>query len=460
MVTMVLLAVISLAMSGAIVAVIQDRAITDNLVAQLERARDELRVLAFKGVDPATGDPFSGPAELLETYLERTVIGAGEGEVAFVGDRVAFVADDAPLSPENDDELIETVRPWVAGDQMRIEPIRTSQGNYHVLLAPVRFPTEHGALLHVFDRDVAEAELTRTMTVYAAVALVTVALVVFAAWAAVGRLLKPIEDLRQAAESIDERDLTTRVPVRGKDDLTRLSATINRMLDRVQRSVEGQRQLLDDVGHELRTPITVVRGHLELVDPSDPDDVQQTRDLAIDEMDRMSVLVNDLLMLAKSTESDFVEPQWFDVATLTDQVLEKARALGDRRWRLERVASAEAWMDPGRITQAWLQLAANAVKYSEPGSPITLGSRLHRGEVELWVRDVGIGIAPDQLEIVRERFGRTREAVSHAQGAGLGLSIVESILSAHGGRLAIESVPGEGSTFTIVLPVGREENVE
>lgn len=460
MLTMILLTVVSLAMSGAIVAIVQDRAISENLIAQLERARDELRVLSSKGVDPATGDPFTGPAELLETYLERTVIGEGEGEVAFVGDRVAFVADDAPLSPEDDDELIAAVRPWITGDQMRIEPVRTAQGNYHVLLAPVRYPSEYGALLHVFDRDVAEAELRRTMTVYAAVALVTVALVVLAAWAAVGRLLKPIEELRQAAESIDERDLTTRVPVRGNDDLTRLSATINRMLDRVQRSVEGQRQLLDDVGHELRTPITVVRGHLELVDANDPEDVRQTRDLTIDEMDRMGVMVNDLLMLAKSTESDFVKPQWFDLATLTDQVLEKARALGDRKWRLERVASAEAWMDPGRITQAWLQLAANAVKYSEPGSAVTLGSRLHRGEVELWVRDEGIGIAPDQLEVVRERFGRTREAASHAQGAGLGLSIVESIVSAHEGRLAIESAQGEGSTFTIILPLGREEEIE
>ena len=338
-------------------------------------------------------------------------------------------------------------------ESMRIEPVRTSTGNYHVLVAPVHYPNASGALLHVFDRDVAEAELRRTMTVYALVALGTMALVVFAAWLAVGRLLRPIEELREAAESIDERDLTTRVPVRGKDDLTALSATINRMLDRVQRSVEGQRQLLDDVGHELRTPITVVRGHMELIDVDDPADVAQTRDLAIDEMDRMSVLVNDLLMLAKSTESDFVQPQWFDLTTLTDQVLEKARALGDRSWRLERVAAAEAFIDPGRVTQAWLQLAANAVKYSEAGSPVTLGSRLNRGEVELFVRDQGIGIAPDQLQTVRERFGRTREAASRAQGAGLGLSIVESIVAAHNGRLEIDSVHGEGSTFTIVLPI-------
>ena len=455
---MVLLTLASLATSGAIVAIVQDRAISDNLVTQLERARDELRLLSDEGIDPATGAPFSGPAQLLETYLARTVIGEGEGELAFLGSDVALVAsEDVPLRPEDDDELIDAVRPWVSGTQMRIEPVRTNGGNYHVLVAPVRYPDAYGALLHVFDRQVAEAELRRTMTVYAIVAVGTLAVVVFAAWLVVGRLLRPIEELRRAAEAIDERDLTTRVPVRGKDDLSALSATINRMLDRVQRSVEGQRQLLDDVGHELRTPITVVRGHMELIDVADPADVAQTRDLAIDEMDRMSVLVNDLLMLAKSTESDFVQPQWFELATLTDQVLEKARALGDRAWRLERVAAAEAWLDPGRVTQAWLQLAANAVKYSGVGSPITLGSRLHRGEVELWVSDQGIGIAPDQLETVRERFGRTREAASRAAGAGLGLTIVESIVAPHDGRLLIDSVEGQGSTFTIVLPIRPQE---
>ena len=454
---MVLLAGLSLLTSGAIVAIVQDRAISSNLDAQLERSRDELRVLATRGVDPATGAPFAGPSELLRTYLERTVVGPGEGEVAFVGPAVRWVAsEDVPLRPEDDPELIAAATPWATGDEIILERLRTAEGNYHLLLVPVKFPSETGALLHVVDRKLAEAELRRTMTVYAVVALVTLALVVFLAWLVVGRLLRPIEELREAAESIDERDLTTRVPLRGNDDLTALSATINRMLDRVQHSVEGQRQLLDDVGHELRTPITVVRGHMELIDAHDPADVRQTRDLVLDEVDRMGVLVNDLLMLAKAGESDFVRPQWSDLATLTDQTLEKARALGDRVWRLDRVASSEAWLDPGRITQAWLQLAANAVKYSTPGSVITLGSRLHRGEAQLWVRDQGIGIAPEQLAVVRERFGRTSEAQSHASGAGLGLSIVESIVAAHGGRLDIESEPGAGSTFTINLPLGPE----
>ena len=458
---MILLAGLALLVSGGIVSVIQDRSITAAVDERLERTRDELKVLAQSGVDPQTGDQFTGPSEVLHTFLSRTVLGDAEGEVAFVGDRIEWMAsEDQPVRPEDDRALIAAVAPLATGDTIIVDTFRTDRGTYRVLVAPVIYPDGQGALVHVYDMDVARAELRTTMTLYAVVAVVTMVLVALAAWFVVGRLLRPIEELRAAAESIDERDLTTRVPVRGNDDLTALSATINRMLDRVQTSVEGQRRLLDDVGHELRTPITVVRGHLEVVDVDDPVDVAQTRDLAIEEVDRMGGMINDLLMLARATESDFVRPGWADVASLTDQTLGKARALGDRRWRLERVAAAEAWLDVSRMTQAWLQLAANAVKYSEPGSPISLGSRLHRGEVQLWVSDAGIGIAPEQLRLVRERFGRTREAVQHADGAGLGLSIVETIVAAHGGRLEIESVPGEGSTFTMILPISPEKETD
>ncbi|GAA4894180.1 HAMP domain-containing sensor histidine kinase [Tessaracoccus lubricantis] len=454
-ITMVLLAVLALLASGAIVAVLQHRSIHGSVDDQLLRTRDELRVLAEQGIDPETGQAFAGPSELLHTFLARTVIGAAEGELAVVDGQVLWVAsEDVPLRPEDDPDLVDHVMPLAAGDEIVVDTVRTDTSHYRVLVAPVQYPQSTGALVHVFDLDLTEAELRRTMTLYAAVAVGTVVLLVLVAWIAVGRLLRPIEELRKAADSIDERDLTTRVPVRGRDDLAALSATINRMLDRVQRSVEGQRQLLDDVGHELRTPITVVRGHMELVDAEDPVDVRDTRALVLDELDRMGVLVGDMLMLAKATESDFVQPRWFDIAALTDQVLEKARALGNRRWRLERIASTEAFLDPGRMTQAWLQLAANAVKYSEPGTAVTLGSALERGEVLMWVRDEGIGIEPDQLALVRERFGRTKAGAAHAQGAGLGLSIVESIMAAHGGRLDIESTVGEGSTFTLVLPLG------
>src|SRR5699024_11307686 len=108
----------------------------------------------------------------------------------------------------------------------------------------------------------------------------------------------------------------SRIQVRGHDEFAELTETINSMLDRLQLALEQQSQLLDDVGHELRTPITIIRGHLELVDPNDPEDDAQTRDIGLDELQRMSLLVNDLVTLAQSNTTDFIRPQPTDLGIL------------------------------------------------------------------------------------------------------------------------------------------------
>lgn len=454
-IAMILLVAVVFTVASTVVFLVEHRSIQADVDASLRRSADELRVLATEGVDPSSGQPFTHPDALMSTFLSRTVIGPNEGEVGVVNGRVAWVADENELvdvRPELDEELMTALLPLTSGERIRIDAITTSMGRYRYIVAPVHFPASYGALIHVFDMHREEAQLRETLLIFIVVALGALTAAALVSLLLVRRLLQPVEQLREAAESIDERDLTARVPVRGRDDLTRLSVSINRMLDRIQTSVENQQKLLDDVGHELRTPITILRGHLELLDPQDPEDVESTRELAIDEVDRMSNLVEDLITLAKARESDFITPEWSSLASLTDQTLEKARALGDRSWRLERIVATDAWLDPQRITQAWLQLCANAVKYSEPGAAITLASELVRGEVRLWVRDQGIGIAPEEIDTIRERFGRAA-GVARIDGAGLGLSIVETIVSAHGGRLDIESELGVGSTFTIVLPL-------
>ncbi len=456
---MVLLVVLSLAVTGAIVVFLDDRSSRSRIDSYLTRTRDEFALLAREGVDPATGQPFDGPSQLLRTFLSRTVIDQNEGELGIVEGQVRWVSsENVTLRPEDDAELLAYILPLSEGDVMQMGTVTTAQRTYRYHLTPVKFPTESGALLHVYDLDALRDDLGRLTMIFVLAGLGTSLVSALVAWIVVGRLLRPVEDLRRAAESISETDLTSRVPLRGNDDLTQLSRTVNRMLDRVETSVTTQRQLLDDVGHELRTPITIVRGHLELVDPNDPADVRATRDLALDELDRMGALVGDLLVLARANQSDFVQPQWFSLATLTDQTVEKARGLGPRQWRLRSIESIDAWLDPNRITQAWLQLAANAVKYSDEGSAVTLGSRIVRGDVHLFVEDQGIGISPDELETIRTRFGRGSNTGLVA-GAGLGLSIVESIAAAHRGHLKIESEPGVGSTFTIVLPLTPKEQL-
>ncbi|MDU0348910.1 HAMP domain-containing sensor histidine kinase [Actinomyces sp. MRS3W] len=457
--TIVLVALVALATSGAAVWVLDLRSTHADIDDRLVLARQELRRLADEGIDPASGRPLADPAQVLHTYMQRSVLDAEEGQLGIVGGAVHWVsAEGIDLRPEEDAELVERLLPLADADVSTITTIDTTAGHYRVLVVPISDGTTTAALVRAVDLDAAEAGLRRTMRLYAAAATVTVILVTALAWLGIGRLLRPIWELRNATESIDERDLTTRVRVRGRDDLSGLAAAVNRMLDRVQRSVEGQRELLDDVGHELRTPITVVRGHLELIDADDPEDVRQTTELALDELDRMGTLVGDLLELARSSQSDFVVPEPTDTENLTLQVFDKARALGERRWRLAECATGTVLLDPARVTQAWLQLAANAVKYSEEDSRITLGSGITDTELRLWVKDEGIGIAEADLDRVRRRFARTVQAQRRSSGSGLGLSIVENIVSAHGGALDIASEVGRGSTFTLRLPVTSPDN--
>ncbi|MCZ0857973.1 HAMP domain-containing sensor histidine kinase [Actinomyces israelii] len=452
--TVVLVSSVALLTSGAAVWVLGLRSLHGEIDTRLALTRTELRRLADKGVDPATGHALAGPSQVVLAHLERSSLPPSEEELGIVDGSLRWVsAQGGEPSPQADPALLERLLALSASEESVIETVETVSGRHRVLVVPLDDGTHRAALARLVDLGAAEAELRRTMGLYACAAAVTVALVTALSWFGVARLLRPIEELRRATEAIDERDLTTRVPVRGRDDLSALAGAVNRMLDRVQRSVEAQRELLDDVGHQLRTPITVVRGHLELIDAADPDDVAQTRDLTIDELDRMGTLVAGLLEVARSSSSDFVSPAPTDVAALTTQVLDKARALGPRKWTLASSAAATALLDPTRVTEAWLELAGNAVKYSPEGSEIRLGSQTEDGSLLLRVEDQGIGIAPEDLARVRRRLTRLPEAAAMAQGTGLGLSVVENIAAAHGGRLDIASRPGRGSVFTLRLPI-------
>ncbi|GHJ93575.1 hypothetical protein SNE510_30940 [Streptomyces sp. NE5-10] len=205
-----------------------------------------------------------------------------------------------------------------------------------------------------------------------------------------GRVLAPVRVVRTTAAELTERGLTQRIPVQGKDDIAALAATFNAMLDRLERAFAGQRQFVDDAGHELRTPITIVRGHLELMG-DDPAERAETVRLVTDELDRMSRIVEDLLLLAKAERPDFVRTEDVQLAELTADVFVKARALGDRDRVLDGVADREASLDAQRITRAMVQLARNAVQHTVPGARIAIGARTAAGRIEPYVADRGPG---------------------------------------------------------------------
>ncbi|MFT4225426.1 sensor histidine kinase [Micropruina sp.] len=439
-----------------------ERAMAERRVeGYLERAVDEFRVLACgqsancaPGIDPTTGRPFASPTDLIRVAMQSQVLAANESELGIVNGKVVWTAPEGvTFRPEQDPEFVNTVVPLSELDHVTRGRLATPMADYFYAVTPVRFPNQSGALVQTFDMRAEFAMLRATYFTYALVAVGSLAMVGFLIWLLVGRLLQPIRLLRTTAEDITEHDLSRRIPVHGNDDLSALTRTVNAMLDRLNAAMGSQRQLLDDVGHELRTPVTIVRGHLELMDADDADDVRTTRALALDELDRMGRLVDDLLTLAKAERSDFIQPQPTDIGRLTDETLEKARGLAPRRWLLDELADVEAVLDPQRVTQAWLQLASNAVKYSPDDTPIALGSAVRDSELWLWVRDQGVGISPEERELVLARFGRGANAPLRADGAGLGLAIVDKIVTGHSGRVDIESTPGQGSTIALVVPL-------
>ncbi len=317
-----------------------------------------------------------------------------------------------------------------------------------------------GAYVPVYFVQGERAEFEAVMRTYALVAAIALALVTLGAWLVAGRLLQPLRHMRATAREISDTDLSRRLDTTGNDDITDLGETFNAMLDRLEHSFAHQRRFLDDAGHELRTPITIVRGHLELLDPEHSDETEATRGLVLDEVDRMGRLVDDMIVLAKAGRPDFLQLSEADAGILTDEVLDKVRALGEREWKLDERAEGSVLVDPQRVTQALVQLAKNAVQHTGPGDVIAIGSRRDADSVCWWVRDTGPGVSPEDAERIFERFQRGDRARG-MDGSGLGLSIVRAIATAHRGDVVLDSSPEEGATFTLVVPsADRPEHTE
>jgi len=446
-----LLTALALAVSG-IVVVAWGRAATERRVlSEQQLAVASLRQLADED-DPQTGQPWAITTALLRVALQRATLAPSEGALAIEDGEVTWTAQaGVPLRPENDEALVAALTPLVSLETVTYGRISTSECDWFYVVIPVHLATGQSpaALVRVTDIR-AEADLHAPIyRAYAVVATASLAVIGLIIWLVVGRLLRPITVVRETAQAITDSDISRRIPVAGQDDVSALAETVNSMLDRLEASAQGQRQLLDDVGHELRTPLTIARGHLELMDFGDAAEAARARDVVVSELDRMGRLVDDLLALARNRQPHLLRLQVTDLVQLTDETLSKATSLGDREWQLDAVAEVSTWLDPQRISQAWLQLAANAVQYSMPGSVVALGSAVDRGELRLWVRDEGQGIDPADHARVFSRH--ERGASGH--GTGLGLAIVRSIAASHGGSVELDSALGDGSTFTIRLPL-------
>jgi two-component system, OmpR family, sensor kinase len=429
----------------------------DRIDEDLAQEVDEFERLATKGIDPRTGDPFGTDVRaLFRTFFERNVPSADEEFLGLVGDRPFLRSANAPYRLDEERDLVAA---WAAMTRPTYGRSSTPGGEVRWLVVPVAGPEAERLGTFVVARFPAaeRAEVDDAIRTAAIVGLASFLAAAAAAWVIAGRVLAPLRQLAEATRSIREDHLDHRIPVEGTGELADLTRTFNDMLDRVEGAFAAQRAFLDDAGHELRTPITVIRGHLELADPNAPLR-EPTREVVFDELDRMAGIVEDLLLIAKAERPDFVVPGPVDVADLTEELAGKARPLADRAWEVRPGAVVVADLDRERITQGWMNLVRNAVQHTADGDRITVFSSVVGDELELGVVDTGDGVDPGDRERIFGRFARGSSARrTRSDGAGLGLSIVAAIAEAHGGRVDLRDTPGGGATFVIVLPLPADD---
>ncbi len=423
--------------------------------AAIAHEGNKLRAFATAGVDPHTGRAFTGVDALLMAFLRNNLPEDDETFFSIVDRQPAHRSSREPPARLDTDPAV--VR-WAA-DAARPDSrtVTTSAGAAMVGVFPVRMePDPRPAAVVVVEFLAPErAQAWWLIRLLALIDLAALLVAGLAAWLVAGRVLRPIRQVRQAAEHIGATDLTTRIDVAGNDDVAQLARTFNRMLDRLERAFTAQREFLNDAGHELRTPLTVLRGHLELMG-DDPAEHARTVPLLLDEIDRMRRLIDDLVLLAQADRPDFLRPHAVELADVVVEVIAKASAIAPRQWRIDQVADDRIVADGQRLTQALMQLCANAAAHTEIGDTIAAGASVSGTRVRLWVRDTGSGVDPTEAQRIFQRAVRGHDARPE-HGSGLGLAIVTSIAKAHGGVVLLDSAPGEGATFTLDLPLRADE---
>jgi two-component system OmpR family sensor kinase len=426
--------------------------VDDALVQETE----EFRRLAAIGRDPRTGEPFGNDVRaIFEVFLDRNVPGEREAFYTYV----AGDLHDARFAPGLQELRIAEIDALALSTTVqRGEAELDDGGRFRYLVAPVEAGDRgRGVFAVAIDLSGELDEVNDALEIAAGVSIGVLLLASLLAWAVTGRVLAPLRLLRDTARSIGESDLTRRIPVEGHDELADLARTFNEMLDRLEQAFASQKAFISDAGHELRTPITIIRGHLDLMG-DEPDERRETLELVADELDRMSRLVNDLLLLARANRPDFLEPETIDLDELTRELFAKASALAPRDWRLASVGSGRIVADRQRLTQALMNLSQNAVAHTHDGDAVEIGSELARHTVRLWVRDTGPGIPQHDQARIFERFVRLNGG-RHAEGAGLGLAITRAVAEAHGGRVELESRPSAGARFTVIIPTEPPQEV-
>jgi two-component system OmpR family sensor kinase len=274
--------------------------------------------------------------------------------------------------------------------------------------------------------------------------------------------LAPVARITETARRIAAtEDLGERLPApRMQDEVGQLTTTLNEMLDRLQRLFQGQQRFIADVSHELRTPLAAIRGNLEVLQrgaQADPAILQESLEDIEREVARLARMVADLLALARADAGMHLESRPVELDRLLLEVYREARHLARGvEVRLGGEDQVQVLGDADRLKQLLLNLVDNALKYTPAGGTVTLSLYREGSWACLAVADSGVGIPPEELPHIFERFYRGK-AAGRRGGVGLGLAIARWIAEEHGGQLLVENPAAGGSTFTVQLPLPTDD---
>ena len=348
--------------------------------------------------------------------------------------------------------------------QSQTTTVSTPSGRVLVLASPMREQGRTvGSVVVTYALESLEQDQERVLVLVSIEAVIALLVAVAGTYLLLRRLLGTIGNITTTARTISEGDLDLRLGDQGSDDeVGELAGTFDVMLDRIDEVMEVQRRLLSDVSHQLKTPLTVMRGHIEVLQMTgvdDPAEVDRTLRTVLSEIEHLRVLTEDLLFLGRSLEPGFLELVPVDLRIFLADVTKAASVLGNRRVTMGSVPDLVVEIDENKMRGALLNLVDNAVKATADGDRIEVSASLRHpgGDLALTVGDCGPGVPPSERARVLERFGRPRSEIR--EGSGLGLAIVGTVAESHGGHVELGDAPFGGLAASIVLPASSVVDV-
>ena len=338
-----------------------------------------------------------------------------------------------------------------------VRTVATGEGTVLVLVTPIVEGTRTvGAFLASYGLSTLHSDQRHVLMLALLEAAVALVAAVAGSYLLLRRLLGTIGDITSTAQMIEQGDLDQRLGDPGThDEVAELAATFDSMLDRIDEGMSVQRQLLSDVSHQLRTPLTVIKGHMEVLARTPLDDPAEIRDvieMVVGEVDHLSHLTDELLLLGRSLEPDFVTVTPIDLRSFIGDIGAAAAILAEGRFQLGPIDDLVIEVDETKLRGAVLNLIDNAVRAGGPTDRIELSARRDEpeGPLKIRVEDSGPGISPEVRVRVLERFGRLD--TEGQTGSGLGLAIVRAVAEAHGGSIELGTASLGGLEAVIVLP--------